>query len=113
MHSKNQTSTIGRVHMDPSAMRNRWVGRKIISMSNAFVSNAGDNSLHVGVITDLIPLTKSMTLVPKAKFDDVDEEVLCMSVIMPYSDILLSSLNKLTAKERWSIIEAFTLRFNC
>jgi len=96
--------------MSPDKLKEHWIGKKVISVSNSFEANPDDNSLRVGIVTDLIPVSKSMILIPKVKFDG--EEVLCFSVVMDYSDELLTALNKLGARERWTILQSFALRFS-
>lgn len=97
--------------MTETALRNMWVNKRVIAISNGFETNPSDASLSIGTFIDLIPITQSKNLTPLIKYDDEDEPLISFATILEYTDDLWIALNKLTAPERWSIIQAFCYRF--
>lgn len=93
-------------------LKNLWVGKRVISISNGFQSNPNDTSISKGYVVDVIPITKSENPVPLVKFDGIEETFISFSTIIEYSDDIWSALNKLNANERWNIIQAFVFRFH-
>lgn len=97
--------------MTEENLKKMWIGKKVISISNGFETDPTNDSLFIGIVVDLIPISMSKTLFPLVKFDDEIECQVSFSTIIEYEDELLSALKKLTAKERWSLIQAFCCRF--
>jgi hypothetical protein len=97
--------------MTETALKNMWVNKRVIAISNGFETNPNDASLSIGTFIDLIPITQSKNLIPLIKYDNEDEPRISFATILEYTDDLWVALNKLTAKERWSIIQAFCYRF--
>jgi hypothetical protein len=72
---------------------------KIIAISN-------EQSFQVGEIVQYQAITKAKVLTPIVRFYDNhgvlgEKEYLCMAIIQPYSDELISILSHLTAKEQF------------
>ena len=97
--------------MTETALRNMWINKRVIAISNGFEVNPNDASLSTGTFLDLIPITQSKNLIPLIKYDDEDEPMISFATILEYTDDLWIALNKLTAVERWSIIQSFCCRF--
>ena len=95
-----------------SVLKNMWVGKQIISISNGFVTDVKDQSISKGIILDIIPITKGNVPTPVVKYDNDNTEYLAFSTILVYTDELWIALNKLTPEERWDLIQSFVHRFN-
>lgn len=97
--------------MTETALRNMWVNKRVIAISNGFETNPNNPSLFMGTVINLIPITQSKNLIPLIKYDDEDEPKISFATILEYTDDLWIALNKLTAAERWNLVQAFCCRF--
>lgn len=88
-----------------------WIGKKVISVSNAFQTDPENNSLKTGVVMDVVPITQSETPVPVVLFDGEDEPFITFSAIMEYSEMLLNTFSKLNPEERWNLMLSISHRF--
>jgi hypothetical protein len=93
------------------SLKELWVGRRIISISNGFQTNTDDNSLKRGTFIDVVPISKAQCPTPVIQYDDENDPVLSFSAILEYEEALWIALNKLTAVERWTLIQYFLYRF--
>ncbi len=92
--------------------KKRWVGKEVISISNAFETEPDNPSMNVGTVTDIIPITQSNSPIPIVIFENDPEPKLCFSCLMEYSDELYDALSKLTAAERYLIVQNVVHRMN-
>jgi hypothetical protein len=92
-------------------LKRLWIGKKVISISNAFQSEPDNESLKIGYVTGVDEVSQSRTPIPVVHFEGDNEPVLVMSTIIEYSDNVWSLLNKLTPKERWEINLSIVTRF--
>ena len=91
-----------------------WLHKKVITISNGFQTDSNDLSLGIGTVVDLVPVSQSQNLLPMIKFvddEEGEEPKLVFSTVLEYSPELWDALNKLTAEERWMLIQAFCYRY--
>jgi hypothetical protein len=93
-------------------LKKMWLNKKIISISNGFQSNPEDQSLSIGTIVDIIPISRAKTPVPLVVFESTNEPMICLSTLLEFDQKLYDVLIKMTAEERWLLIQSFVNRFN-
>lgn len=94
---------------DLKSNKTYWTNKKVISIDNGHEVNPHISNLSVGIVKDVILVSKSDVPIPIVKFDD--GEKLCFSTIFEYNDLVYNALLKLNNEERWKLITSFTYRF--
>jgi hypothetical protein len=93
-------------------LKELWLDKKVISISNSYQTKPKDPSIAVGVIVDIVPITLSQTPVPLVKFEDIDEPMISFSTLIDYDQNIYNILKNISAKDRWTLIQSFVNRFN-
>lgn len=98
--------------MEIEILKKIWVGKKIIAIGNGYQTNSKFEKLSIGIVKDVIPVSQANSPFPVVDFVGEDEDKLCFSCVIMYSELLHNALLKLTAEERYRLIEAYCNRFS-
>lgn len=88
-----------------------WIGKKVISISNGYQHNPEDESISIGEVVDVIPITQAQNPVPIVLFEGSDEPSMCFSTIIEYSDKVYNILKQLSPSDRWDLVLSICHRF--
>lgn len=94
------------------SLKSMWLNKKVISISNGFQSNPEDQSLSIGTIIDIIAISKANSPMPLVLFEGSQEPMISFSTLLEFNQKLYDVLVKMTAEERWMLIQSFVYRFN-
>ncbi len=75
--------------------------------SDVIVKSNENEPYHRGRIISYMPITKAEQLTPVVKFNDTNEEFLCLGIIRHYSKELCDALDKLDFIEQWNVLSEF------
>jgi len=67
-------------------LKNLWLNKKVISISNGFQVDPNDKSLNIGTIIDIIPITKNPA--PIVLFENDKEPKLVFSTLVEFDSDL-------------------------